>query len=104
MIGERLLMRNPIGGPAAAIMDTGDADWVFVQTNVRYDLRDQFDWKFLDRISTIESNGAFDKLVVDYAVDSFLFETPQLRERFEKSSILSAYADLFTTAEIKNVS
>jgi hypothetical protein len=98
-IGERLLMRNPKGGAAAAVMSTGDPEWVFVQTNIRYDIRDIHDFKFIERVRAIGSNGIFDTLVVDYAVDSFIMETQGLYDILSQDNILSAYVDMFSVAD-----
>ena len=55
---ERLSMGAPHGGAVAAVLDAGD-DWVFVYTNVRFDRTDMNDFKFLERLPTIENNGIF---------------------------------------------
>ena len=86
----------------AAVLDTGDSNWVFVQTNIRYDLRDQSDWKFLDTLKNIENNNVFDKLLVDYGVDSIIFENKALHDVFVNSKALSQYKDYFVLAPIVN--
>ena len=74
----------------AAVLDAGD-DWIFVYTTVRFDQLDANDFKFLDRLSTIENNGIFDTLVVQYGLEQIVFVDQVLREKFESSS---AYLNL----------
>lgn len=93
--GARMLMRDPLQGPAAAVLETGDAEWIFVQTNVRFDPADQHDWKFLDKISTIAANGVLDTLVTQYGVEAILFENPERMRHFVEDSVLGAYAELY---------
>jgi hypothetical protein len=94
-MGERMVMRAPLGGPAAAILDPGDADWIYVHTNIRYDQLDQHDFKFLDRISTIEDNDTLAELVTQFGVGKILFADPVTRQRLEQSEALGQFADLF---------
>ncbi len=94
---ERLSMSVPHGGAIATVLDAGE-DWVFVYTNIRYDQLDKNDFKFLDRISTIENNGIFDTLVVQYGVEQILFLEKSIQEKFKSSSALSQLSDLFAEA------
>jgi hypothetical protein len=97
--GERLVMRNMAGRPTAAVLSTGDPEWIFVQTNVRYDMRDAHNWKFLDRLATIGSNGVFNKLVGEYGVDSIVFETKEVMNAFAATRGLGAFKHFFEAAD-----
>ena len=92
---RRFLMGRPFGGPAAVVMATGEAEWIYVQTNFHREQGDQAHFKFLDRIDAVEHNFVFDALVTDYGLETLLFETKELEQRFRSSSSLSAYQDMF---------
>ncbi|MEG9524409.1 MAG: AAA family ATPase [Hyphomicrobiales bacterium] len=91
----RLLMATPFGGPAAIVMDSGEHDWIYVQVNFRLDRDDAGHFKALDTLQTLEMNFLFDTLVSDHGLETIYFETAALRQRFEKSDMLSAYAEFF---------
>ena len=91
----RLLMASPFGGPAAIVMDSGERDWIYVQANFRLDHNDTGSFKALDTLQTLEMNFLFDTLVSDHGLETIYFETAALRQRFEKSEMLSAYAEFF---------
>lgn len=94
---QRLLMASPFGGPAAIVMETGEKDWAYVQTNFPFEPGDAGTFKFLDRIEMLERNFVFDTLVSDHSLETIYFETTALREAFEKSDFLSAYVELFSS-------
>lgn len=94
---ERLSMGAPHGGAVAAVLDAGD-DWVFVYTNVRFDRTDLNDFKFLERLPTIENNGIFETLVLQYGVEQIVFKEADVRRRFEESETLSQFSEMFTDA------
>lgn len=91
----RLLMASPHENASAVVMETGEPDWLYVQTNVRRRRDDAFCFKFLDRFDTIENNFVFDALVSEHSLDSILFVSPAMRKRFMDSTVLSAYSELF---------
>ncbi|WP_431052494.1 AAA family ATPase [Roseateles sp. L2-2] len=95
--GERIVMGVLQGGPVAAVMDAGD-NWIFVYTSIHFDTLDAHNFKFIDRFETIEDNGIFDTLVVQYGLETVLFLEPSMKERFEKSTALSQIGDLFELA------
>lgn len=96
---ERLSMGVPHGGAVAAVLDAGE-NWIFVYTNVRFDRLDTNDFKFVDRFETIENNGIFDTLVVQYGLEQIVFVDQGLRERFKASASLSQLEDLFTNVSL----
>ena len=91
----RILMSSPMGGPAAVVMKSGDLEWLYVETNFRMDPADIGVFKFVDTFETIELNFVFDTLLSDYALEAIYFEDPHMRERFENSEALQAYAEMF---------
>ena len=95
--GDRFLMASPFGGPAAVVMETGESEWIYVQTNFRREPGDIGTFKLLDRFETLEQNFVFDTLLVEYALETILFESEALMKRFEASPMLSAYVELFKT-------
>jgi len=95
---DRILMSYRGGGGAAVVLDTGDPNWLFVKTNIRYDLRDQHDFKFLDTVEHIARNQVFEELMVDYGVDAILFETPALEALFRSNEAFLPYQDYFHLA------
>lgn len=94
----RILMRSPFSAPAAAVMETADSDWIYIQTNVTRNPRDIGHFKLLDRFETIQLNTVIDSLVGDYAVETIYFESVKTKKRFEESATLSAYSDIFADA------
>jgi SpoVK/Ycf46/Vps4 family AAA+-type ATPase len=102
--GARMLMRDPLQGSSAAILETGDDEWAFVQTNVRFEPADQHHWKFLDKISTIAANGVLDTLVTQYGVEAILFENRERMRQFAEDSVLGAYAELYRPAALDEAS
>lgn len=94
---ERLSMGAPHGGAVAAVLDAGD-DWIFVYTNVRFDRADTSDFKFLEQVPTIENNGIFDTLVLQYGVEQIVFKEATVRKRFEESEALGQFSEMFTDA------
>lgn len=95
---EKMLMALPSSGGVAAVLDAGDPAWLFAQTNIRYDLNDVADFKFLDTFASVESNGVFDKLMIDYGIDRIIFENVALLDAFKKSEMLAQYVDYFHLA------
>lgn len=91
----RLLMRDQLGLPAAVVLETGDPDWAYVQTNVKMDLKDPCPFKFVDMLSEIETNGVFDRLIVECGLETIWFETAGVMARFKDRPMLSAYSELF---------
>jgi hypothetical protein len=94
---ERLSMGAPHGGAVAAVLDAGDG-WVFVYTNFRFDRSDVGDFKFLDKISTLENNGVFDTLVIQYGMEQIIFKEEKIRKRFEDSETLGQFVEMFADA------
>lgn len=91
----RILMSSPLGGPAAAVMNTGEREWIYVEANFRAGPDDAGVFKFVDRFETIEMNFVFDTLVTDNALEAIYFEDEVLRKRFEESKMFSAYSEMF---------
>lgn len=94
---QRMLMFDPIGPSAAAFLETGDPNWIYVQTNVRYSPKDEHFYKFLDLTETIGANGVLDLLVSELGVEVFYAESQSFIDRLKKSGGFSAYAELFKT-------
>ncbi|MCX2862258.1 AAA family ATPase [Paucibacter sp. PLA-PC-4] len=94
----RILMRSPFAAPAAAVMETADPEWIYIQTNITRNPRDVGHFKLLDRFETIQLNTVVDSLVGDYALETIYFESVETKKRFEESATLSAYADIFADA------
>jgi len=92
----RLLMRDQFGMPAAVVLDTGDADWIYVQTNFRLDPQDIAPFKFLDQLDEVETNGVIDRLVVEHGLETIMFESEALLNRFKSQGALGSYSDLLT--------
>jgi SpoVK/Ycf46/Vps4 family AAA+-type ATPase len=99
---DRILMSYRGGGGVAVVLDTGDPNWLFVKTNIRYDLRDQHDFKFLDTVEEIARNSVMEELVVNYGIDAILFETPRLQELFTSNEAFKPYKDYFHLAPQKS--
>jgi hypothetical protein len=99
---EKLLMGDPLMPRSAVFMGTGDAKWVYAQTNVRYDEKDQFDYKFIDELETIAQNGVLDTLVSELGVESFIFEDDGLLDRLKKEPGFAGYAELFKFAPVRS--
>ena len=91
----RFLMASPFGGPAAVILDSGEPEWIYVQTNFPLELGDAGNFKALDTLQTLELNFLFDTLVSDHGLETIYFENAVLKQQFEKSVMLSAYAEFF---------
>lgn len=91
----RLLMSSPFGGPAAVVMETGEPEWLYVQTNFRRSDSDIGTFKILDQFETLELNSFFDTLVVEHALETIYLETEAVERRFCDSPMLSAYQELF---------
>ncbi len=91
----RLLMRDQLGLPAAVILDTGDPEWVYLQTNMKLDPEDDANFKFLDQLSEIEGNGVIDTLIVQCGLETIWFENQTTLEIFNKRQGLAAYSELF---------
>jgi ATP-dependent 26S proteasome regulatory subunit len=96
--GERLVMGAPMGAPALVIFDSGDDEWLYVQTNVRYDQLDQHNFAFLERLKTIEDNGVIDILVSQHGIERIIFAEQAMRTRVGHSYALLQYEDLFHNA------
>ena len=96
---ERMLMVELMGPSAAAFLDTGDPDWVYVQSNVRYAPQDEHFYKFLDRTSTIGQNGVLDVLVSELGVEVFYVENKKLLDRLLEVEGIGAYKELFTVIQ-----
>lgn len=97
-MAARILMRSPFAAPVAAVMETADPEWIYIQTNVTRNPRDSGHFKLLDRFETIQLNTVVDSLVGDYALETIFFESAKTRKRFEESATLSAYSDIFADA------
>jgi SpoVK/Ycf46/Vps4 family AAA+-type ATPase len=97
---ERLLMASPFGGPAAIVMDSGERDWIYIQTNIRLDKEDTSFFKALDTLQALEMNLLFDTLVSDHGLQTIYFETATLKVRFQESEMFSAYAEFFQDVAI----
>lgn len=91
----RILMRDQLGLPAAVVMKTGDEEWAYVQTNMRVEPGDVGQYKFLDRLATIDANGVFDMLVVQFGIEKVWFEDAQTHEAFMNCKGLACYSELF---------
>lgn len=92
---ERILMVDPMGPTAAAFLETGDPDWIYVQLNVRFAPQDEHCYKFLDRTSTIGQNGILDLLVSELGVEVFYVENRAFADDLAKKKGFGAYAELF---------
>lgn len=88
-------MRDPMQGPAAVVLDTGDDDWALFVTNVKFDPSDGSNWKFLEKVETMAWNGVLDTLVTQYGVDTILFEKAERLQFFRAHGTLGAYSDLY---------
>lgn len=91
---QRMLIRDQFGARAAVALETGDPDWIYVQTNLKLDPGDPAPFKFLDRLQEIASNGVFDRLVVEGGLEMVWCENEALRERFKKHNGLAAFDEL----------
>jgi len=92
---QRMLMFDPLGPSAAAFLETGDPNWIYVETNVRYSPKDEHFYKFLDRTETIGANGVLDLLVSELGVEMFYSESQSFIDRLKEAGGFRAYAELF---------
>lgn len=91
----RILMRDQLALPAAVVLKTGDPQWAYVQTNMRMEPADVASFKFLDRLETMENNGIFDTLVVQFGIEKVWFEDDEIHAEVLKRSGLASYRELF---------
>lgn len=91
----RILMRDQLALPAAVVLKTGDPQWAYVQTNMRMEPADAAPFKFLDRLETMESNGIFDTLIVQFGIEKVWFEDEEIHAEVLKRSGLASYSELF---------
>ena len=94
----RILMSSPLGAPAAAVMNTGETEWIYVETNFRADDGDIGMFKFVDEFENMERNFVFESLTSDHGVDAIYFEDEALMKRFIASDMFSAYSEMFRVA------
>jgi hypothetical protein len=93
---ERIVASQPGFGSAVAVLEVEDKDWIYAQCNFALEKKDEFAFKFLDKMSTVEANDVFFMLCRDHQLDSIIFETPGLEERFRQSAYLSELQHLFS--------
>ena len=78
---ERIVASQPAFGSAACVLEVEDTQWAYAQCNFPLEKGDEFAFKFLDRISTIETNDVFFMLCREHRLESIIFETEVLREK-----------------------
>lgn len=90
---ERLLMSSPSGGYVAVVLDAGESEWMYIHTNIRYAATDMHDYKVLDSVKAIAHNNLFEHLLVDYGVDSFVFDDERFKAFFCGHKAFEQYKD-----------
>lgn len=92
---EKLLMSTPFAGARLVVLETGDPAWVHVQANFRYAPEDEHNFKFLERLRTLETNMVLDSLIGEFGIDRILFAEPLMLEAFRESEGLNTYSEFF---------
>lgn len=92
---QRMLMADPQAPRAAALLSTGDPNWIYVETNVPYSEVDAHPFKFLDEVSVITHNGVLDTLVAELGVEIFYVENQALSNSLAERPGFSGYAEIF---------
>ncbi|MFT3720592.1 AAA family ATPase [Pseudorhodoferax sp.] len=91
---ERLVMGSPFHAPVATVLGTGDSDWIYVETNVKFEPSDLGCFKFIDQWPTVEDNGVFDMLITQYGIEQIIFTDPDLLKAFQRRDGLAQYSEL----------
>lgn len=92
---EKLLMSTPFAGARLVVLETGDPEWAYVQANFRYASEDAHNFKFLERLRTLETNLVLDSLIGEFGVECILFAEPSMLEAFRERGGLNIYSEFF---------
>jgi hypothetical protein len=92
---ERIVASQPSFGSAVCVLDVDDPKWVYAQCNFPLEPKDEFAFKFLDRLETVEANDIFFMLCREHALETILFENESVWKRFSNSLFLRELEHLF---------
>lgn len=92
---EKLLMSTPFAGARLVVLKTGDPMWAHVQANFKYAPDDAHNFKFLERLKTLETNMVLDSLIGEFGIERILFADPEMLDAFQKNEGLNIYSEFF---------
>ena len=92
---EKFLMSTPFAGARLVVLETGDPTWAHVQANFRYAPEDGHNFKFLERLKTLETNMVLDSLIGEFGIERILFAEPDMLEAFRENNGLNIYSEFF---------
>lgn len=92
---ERIVASQPSFGSAVCVLDIDNPEWVYAQCNFPFESGDEFAFKFLDRLNTVEANDIFFMLCRQHALEVILFENVRVYERFKEKPLLLELEHLF---------